>query len=299
MQSMATHDGPGLRAILFLKGCPLRCAWCANPEGQHSEPELRWSISRCRSCGTCHTVCPENAISFDAENNEKTPVFDRSKCDRCEDKPCIEKCPNDALRTAGRLMTVEEAYSETKKDIRFYWNTNGGITFSGGEPLGYSRWVLALINAYEPFSVGAVIETCGYWEPDERIREIAEKSQGIYYDIKCMDDETHRIVTGASNSRILENLKWLSEIAAEKIVVSLPVVSGVSDSLENASKTADFIEKQSIKRIRILPYHRLGLSKYEELGRTYSDQPHDTLIPEDRLDRIRRIYREHRFLIED
>ncbi len=299
MQTMATHDGPGLRTILFLKGCPLRCAWCANPEGQYSRPELRWSVSRCRSCGTCHTVCPENAVSFDTENGEKTPIFDRSKCDRCEEKPCIDKCPNEALRATGRPVTVEEAYTETKKDIRFFWNTNGGITFSGGEPLGNSRWVLALITAYEPLSVGAVIETCGYWEPDEAVREIAEKSQCIYYDIKCMDDETHGIVTGASNHRILENLKWLSEIAAEKIVVSLPIISGVSDSVENATKTADFIEKRGIRRLRILPYHRLGVSKYEELGRAYPHRHHDILIPEDRLDSIRRVYREHRLLLEE
>ena len=296
---MATHDGPGLRTILFLKGCPLRCAWCANPEGQHSRPELRWSLNRCRSCGTCHTVCPENAVSFVTENGEKTPIFDRSKCDQCEEKPCIDTCPNNALRITGRRMTVEEAYNETKKDIRFFWNTNGGITFSGGEPLGHSRWVLALINAYEPLSVGAVVETCGYWEADERIREIAEKSQCIYYDIKSMDDETHRNVTGVSIERIIENLKWLTKIAAEKTIVSLPVIPGVSDSLENAAKTADFIEKQGIRRIRILPYHRLGLSKYEELGRSYPHQHHDALIPEERLERIREVYRKRQFLFEE
>jgi len=114
-----------------------------------------------------------------------------------------------------------------------------------------------------------------------------------------MDDETHGIVTGTSNHRILENLKWLSEIAAEKIVVSLPIIPGVSDSVENATKTADFIEKQRIRRLRILPYHRLGVSKYEELGRAYPHRHHDILIPEDRLDSIRRVYREHRLLLEE
>jgi pyruvate formate lyase activating enzyme len=244
-------------------------------------------------------VCPVKAISYSAVTGEKKPVFDRSKCVQCVDKRCIEKCPNEAIRLAGEMITVEEAFNRTKEDIRFFWNSNGGITFSGGEPLIYSLWVLTLLKIYEPLSVNGVIETCGYWEPDDTIREIAGKSIRIYYDIKSMDDEVHRSRTGVSNVRILDNLRWLATIIPEKIVVSLPVIPGISESIKNAEETSVFLKKQGLTRIRILPYHRLGVSKYEELGRVYPHTPYEESISEECFEKIKKIYKDRGFLFED
>lgn len=303
VQTLATHDGPGIRTVVFLKGCPLRCNWCANPEGQNPLEELLWKRVRCRNfgneaCGVCEDVCQFGAIRFSHDGDQRIPIIDRKICFRCTAKSCVSACPNKALENIGKQKTVSEIFLETKKDIRYFWNSGGGITLSGGEPLLYPLWASELIDRYKSFSVGTVIETCGYWEW-QNVENVVEKAQLVYYDLKTLEDSVHKHTTSVSNDRIVENLVLLSEKMREKVIVSLPIISGVHDTVAQSEKIMNFLITVGLNQIRLLPYHRLGIGKYEQLGRDYPHRHCDYLIAEDTLNKIKNLFSEHGFRIEN
>jgi len=253
IQRFSLHDGPGIRTVVFFKGCPLRCLWCHNPEGQFLKKEMVFWDERCIGCKTCLNTCPNSAVN------------DTEKCLLCG--KCVEACPSGAREIAGREMTVEEVMDEIKKDIPFYEESSGGVTFSGGEPLLQKDFLISLLEFCKEKGINTAIETCGYssWEVLSNVSRLTDL---FLFDLKIMDEESHRKFTGVSNNIILENLRKLSSVH-KKIIVRIPVIPGVNDNIENINKTADFILSLGIKEAHLLPFHSAGIEKYRRLRREY------------------------------
>lgn len=259
---MSIHDGPGIRTTVFFKGCPLNCLWCSNPESQKVEKEVACFQSRCVTCGYCAEVCPKGLI----EAQPPFEITNREECDLCE--ICVKECCTNAKKVVGEDYTVDELLKEIMKDKSFYDSSGGGVTFSGGEPLMQSAFLKEILAACRENGVHAAIETTGMTDTDSLI-ETAALLDLIFYDVKHMDDETHRDITGVSNERIIANLAALAK-AHDNIVVRIPVIPGINDSTENLRKTADYAASLNIPSIELLPYHNLGEVKYGQLGREYA-----------------------------
>ena len=269
IRRFSVHDGPGLRTTVFFKGCPLRCLWCHNPEGQHRRPELLYWAERCTKCQTCLTRCPQGAIRWDGDQ----PVTDRQKCTLSG--ACAETCYSDARQIAGHRMTVAEVMSQIERDIPFYEGSatsgsteRGGATFSGGEPLLQADFLIALLEACKASDIHTALDTCGFatWETLDRVRPLVDL---FLYVIKLMDARRHRKFTLVFNSRILENLQRLAR-HGHNIIVRVPVIPGVNDDLENLRATGAFAsELGGLGRVDLLPYHHAAMSKYERLRRSY------------------------------
>lgn len=259
---MSIHDGPGIRTTVFFKGCPLNCLWCSNPESQKVEKEVACFQSRCVTCGYCAEVCPKGLI----EAQPPFEITNREECDLCE--ICVKECCTNAKKVVGEDYTVDELLKEIMKDKSFYDSSGGGVTFSGGEPLMQSAFLKEILAACRENGVHTAIETTGMTDTDSLI-ETAALLDLIFYDVKHMDDETHRDITGVSNERIIANLAALAK-AHDNIVVRIPVIPGINDSTENLRKTADYAASLNIPSIELLPYHNLGEVKYGQLGREYA-----------------------------
>jgi pyruvate formate lyase activating enzyme len=262
VQTLAIHDGPGIRTVLFLKGCPLRCSWCCNPEGQRLEPELRWRGARCSGCLACVDGCRAGAVAV----RDGRPLFQRQRCVVCQDRPCLAACPTGALDLVGALRGAAALWELLRRDLRLFWNTGGGVTFGGGEPLLHPRLIVEIAGRLRAVGASAVLETCGLWSLPE-VTSALDACSLVYFDLKALDDDAHRRCTGASNAPILHNLARLLERRADSVVVSLPLVPGLLDSRERASAAGRRLVELGARRVRLLPYHRLGEGKYASLGR--------------------------------
>jgi pyruvate formate lyase activating enzyme len=276
IQSLATRDGQGLRTLVFLQGCPLRCTWCSNPEGQADRPPLRWRRAVCTGDMACRTACRHGAVHIVRAGDAMSaiPAFDRDLCARCDDHACVGQCPSGALILADRRMTADELGAELMKDIRLFWNTGGGLTFGGGEPLLHPDFVVEVAVRIRRYGIGTAIETCGEWDWAAAEAALAA-AERIFFDLKTLDPVTHRRLTGRSNENILANLKRLAAAAPEKVVVSLPLIPGLGDIVEHARAVGGFLLPLGLRRVRLLPYHRMGVGKYESLGRIYPHQAWD------------------------
>lgn len=253
IQRFSIHDGPGIRTVVFFKGCPLRCLWCHNPEGQIMKKEMVIWDDRCIGCKTCFKTCPNSAVE------------DPSKCVLCGE--CVKECPADAREIVGKEMSIEEIMAEIEKDRIFYEQSGGGVTFSGGEPLFQYNFLISILKKCKDNGIHTAIETCGYsnWEI---LLSISKYTDLFLFDLKVMDDESHRKFTGVSNKMILENLKRLSS-NHKNIIIRIPVVPGVNDNIENIKKTAEFVSSLGIKEVHLLPFHKGGVDKYRRLRRDY------------------------------
>lgn len=262
IQRYSIHDGPGIRTLVFFKGCPLTCLWCSNSESQNSSPEIMYSKDKCKNCERCLSVCAQKAI----EDIEGDKVIDRSICNVCGN--CVDACPNQALEIAGRSMTVEDVVRECEKDVVFYRSSGGGITLSGGESLFQPEFSTAILRECHKRGIHTAVETCGL-QAWEKMSPMLPYTDLVLYDLKCMDPEKHMLLTGASNRVILENAR---NLALEKIpmIIRLPVVPGYNDSETNIRAAAEFVATlNSVMEVNLLPYHRLGETKYKKLGIEY------------------------------
>jgi pyruvate formate lyase activating enzyme len=261
IQRYSIHDGPGIRTTVFLKGCPLNCCWCQNPESQLSGQEMIFWGDRCISCGACSTICSSDAIQI----KNGIPVTEKKKCMLCG--KCIEKCPTLAREIIGEKLTTEEVIKEIEKDMVFYEESGGGVTFSGGEPLGQSEFLEGLLNGCREKKIHTAVDTSGYisWEI---LNKISPKIDLFIYDLKLMGSKRHKKYTGVSNEIILENLKKLSSLN-HNIFVRFPVIPGINDDDQNIRETGEFLSSLKITQVNLLPYHYIGIDKYGRLGRAY------------------------------
>ncbi|MDD8025327.1 MAG: glycyl-radical enzyme activating protein [Acidobacteriota bacterium] len=278
IQSLAVHDGEGLRTLVFLQGCPLRCSWCSNPEGQAAGPQMRWHAAKCSGCLACRDACTRGAVMAEVRDGRTVPAIDRRLCEACRERACLERCPTGALALSGRAMTAEALFKILRQDIRLYWNTGGGVTFGGGEPLLHPDFVADIAGRLRAYGVGTVVETCGEWDW-EAAAPALEAAERIYFDLKTLGPEKHRRFTGRPNETILANLKRLAETRPGKMIISLPVIPGLSDTLEHAREIGALLAGWGLRRARLLPYHRLGIGKYETLGRAYPHRSGDRDVP--------------------
>jgi len=258
IKKYAIHDGPGIRTTVFFKGCPLECQWCHNPESRSANAELSFRKDRCIGCGQCVEACPEQAISIVDEK----AVTEISKCKLCG--RCVDICTACAREIIGQEMMVKEVMDEVEKDIIFYDQSGGGVTFSGGEPLTQPEFLIGLLNQCQRCGIHTAVDTSCY--ADSRIIEtVSEKADMFLCDIKHMDSETHERFTGVGNNLILDNIKLLSK-AGKDIIIRMPVIPGFNDDKENIEATGKFAASLSgVIRVDILPFNRGGMEKSARL----------------------------------
>ncbi|MBN2874960.1 MAG: glycyl-radical enzyme activating protein [Spirochaetales bacterium] len=258
------HDGPGIRTTVFMKGCPLSCWWCHNPEGISFKPELRYRPERCVSCGACVGVCPTGATTT-------VGGFQPMLCNACG--ACADVCPSGAREIAGNSYSVNDIVRITMADEPFYDSSCGGVTFSGGEPLSQPAFVIAAARALKEHRIRVTIDTSGFTGTDTII-EVSKDTNLFLYDLKYMNDETHQLMTGVSNKIIHDNIRVLADNGAD-VMVSVPLVPGCTDDEANLSATARFIVslkpsgRSTPYPVRILPYHDSARSKYARMSIPY------------------------------
>ncbi len=258
IQGFSIHDGPGIRTVVFFKGCGLACKWCANPEGISPHVQIGFIENLCRNCGTCFSVCPEQALVTDRTNYR----IDTGKCTACG--RCVDACPYQALVRYGREMRVEEVFDAVRKDKMFY-GADGGVTVSGGEPLLQADFVRRLFRLCKEDGIGTCAETSGF-VPPSNLEQVLPLTDLLLFDLKHMNPDLHRDYTGQSNSLIFENARLAAQAGAS-ILFRIPLIPSVNDSEENILQTADFVKSiQQKPRIQLMPYHRLGESKYKALN---------------------------------
>jgi pyruvate formate lyase activating enzyme len=264
IQGFSIHDGPGIRTVVFFKGCPLSCKWCANPECLSIKPQMGFIETLCVHCGTCLDICANGAI----RRTEDGHRIDYSRCQSCGN--CRDHCSYGALVRYGESMTVAEVWDSVRRDKMFYDSSNGGVTVSGGEPLLWAKFVLELFELCRKESIDTCVETCGLADP-EAFLEVIPVTDHFLFDLKHMDPDVHRKHTGQCNAQILKNAALLLEHGAD-VVFRQPLVPGVNDSIANVEATAGFLISlgKNATRLEIMPYHRMGQSKYKALDVPYT-----------------------------
>ena len=280
LQKFSVEDGPGIRTTVFMKGCPLRCKWCHNPELIDSQQQLIQSPNNCIGCGYCVEICPQWAVTMSPQEGV---VIDRNKCDVC--LVCADGCYAKALRPVAKWMTIDEILCVAEQDKGFYDNTGGGITVSGGEILLHAEFVSRLIDEAGRRGINVCIDTCGFGNA-QALMEMALKENvtDILYDMKSIDEAVHRTYTGVSNQLILDNLRMLAADGrtVDKLTMRMPLMKGVNDTDDIITRTGEFYKEIGVRRVNLLPYHNLGISKKRNVGGTQEEfeQPTEERLTE-------------------
>ena len=259
VQRASFHDGPGIRTTVFLKGCPLRCPWCHNPEGISPAPQVLWSAGRCLTCGACSDACPRHGGPLGAGE-----ALGHDGCREC--RACVEACPSGAREVAGREVGVSELLAEVLRDRPVFEIAQGGVTFSGGEPLSQRAFLLALVEGCRREELHVTVDTCGF-APRETVLEVASRVDLLLWDVKTLDPARHMELTGVPLEPILENLAAVSRVGVP-IWLRLPIVPGVSDDPAHVARVVALAERTpNVGRVCLLPFHRTANGKRERLGR--------------------------------
>lgn len=259
IQRFSIHDGPGIRTVVFLKGCPLRCRWCHNPETQQMHPQIQYNKLRCIGCGACVSTCPAGCHGF---SDDHLHQFRAKACIRC--MKCVQVCMPRALEVCGAEMSTGEIMEIIERDRAFY-EERGGVTLSGGEPMMHPEFTIELLRLSKEKGITTCIETCGLF-PSQQIEALAEVCDTILWDIKDTDRERHRIHTGGDLNTILERLEQVCEKHADRVILRCIIIKGINDSIDHACRITALAKKLGIKRIDFLPFHPFGSAKYEALG---------------------------------
>lgn len=253
IQRFSIHDGPGIRTLVFFKGCNLHCAWCQNPESQDVEPVVAFYADRCRDAFDCLKSCPQDAINRDGFR------INYSKCDTC--LACVEACPHSALQLIGEHMAPEDLFEKLLADLPYYQSSGGGVTFSGGEPTLYPKFIDRVLDLCNDRNIHTAMETCGTFSHD-RWSSILPKLDLIYFDLKIMDARRHEEATGRGNQTILANARALVE-AGLPVEFRIPLIEGFTDDLENLQAIADFMTSLNRNQLHLLSYHNMGETKID------------------------------------
>lgn len=291
IERFAIHDGPGIRTLVFMKGCPLRCRWCSSPQTWNHRPEILHDAQKCLGCGTCIDSCPASVFSL---SGEESLLIDRERCDGCGE--CSRVCPNGALEYIGRYVSAEELLQEVIKDSAFYRRSGGGVTVGGGEPTLQIEFLTEFFKLCRQRGIHTSIETCGYFRW-ERFVHVLPYLSLIHMDLKHMDDDRHRELTGVSNRPIVENAIRIAE--RKPLIFRVPVVPGCNDDEDNIKATAKFAASlgPNLLRIDLLPYHKMGSQTYSRLGLTYTLEETEPLLRSD-MERLQEIVRSYGVSVE-
>jgi pyruvate formate lyase activating enzyme len=273
-------DGPGIRTTVFLKGCPLSCLWCCNPEGQKRQAELKVTAALCNKCGNCITVCPENAMRLGEAHGEDAIIVDRTRCTNC--MKCIDVCYTDALDRFGVYYTVDELFDLVRKDERYYSDSGGGVTVGGGEPTLQPAFVRAFMRKCRENYIHVALDTCGYTTTDEGVKAL-EEADLLLFDIKGLDPAQHFVDTAVYNDVITRNLKHASDIG-KPVIIRFPIVPGHTDADDTIDAVGELLAGLcNIERVDLMAYHQYGTVKYGQLGKEYrleAERPADERMEE-------------------
>lgn len=261
IQRYSIHDGPGIRTTVFLKGCPLQCLWCSNPESQSNYPEIMFDRSLCTRCGRCVEVCPYNAT---VKSDDEIKLL-RDLCQGCGE--CVAACPNDARQLVGRQEEVEKILKEVEKDGLFYKNSGGGVTLSGGEPMSQPDFTCTLLKRCKDQGIHTVLDTSGYTRLEDWDR-VLEYVDLILFDLKEMESDKHKEYTGVTNELILASARKLTSLGVP-MIIRVPLIPGYTDSHKNIEGCAHFAKEIGVNRIELLAFHRLCISKYNKLDKPW------------------------------
>jgi pyruvate formate lyase activating enzyme len=290
IQKYNMYDGPGVRTMVFFQGCPLRCLWCSNPEGQRRGYQVLLKAGQCVDCGACVPVCPADIHRTDAAGRHV--VARDVECVGC--RKCEQACPESALAITGESRSISDILNVVEEDRPFYETSGGGVTLSGGEVLAQPEAAISLLQACRQRGIHTAVETCGYARP-EVLARVAEHVDLFLYDVKHMDSDAHHRLTGVRNETILENLGWLLENRFN-VKVRLPLLKGLNDGEAELTLLADFLRPhqsfKNFKGVDLLPYHKMGVSKYGQLGWDYPVAG-DPKLDEDDIARIRQTFERH------
>lgn len=262
IQKYSIHDGPGIRTTVFMKGCPLLCAWCHNPETQVFLPEIVWYKDKCIGCRSCLEACPEQALAL----TEKGVSLDMEKCTRCG--KCAAACPTLAMERLGQEMTVEELLAEVAKDEPFYEQSKGGVTLSGGEPLSQAEFAAEFLRACKDKGYHTTVDTSGF-VPQRVFEQVLPYVDLFLYDVKHLDNDQHEKYMKAPNEAILRNLRWLAARHAN-IWVRVPLIPSVNDDPQHIKRIGELTRELGLREIYLLPYHKMAQAKYKRLRLPYT-----------------------------
>ena len=279
IQKYSVNDGPGIRTVVFFKGCPLRCRWCSNPESQSAKVQILWDHKKCIHCLHCMQICPVKAIS----NTDDRIRIDHGKCIGCQ--KCVRECPGYALTSEGETKDIQEILDVVLQDVAFYEESGGGITLSGGEVMVQPDFAAELLKAAREEGLHTCIETTGFTSK-ETFSKVIENVDYILMDMKHADPVKHRNGTGVSNEIIIENMKYAIS-TGKQVLPRIPVIPGFNDTVEDAEKIADLLLETGADRCQLLPFHQFGENKYELLGLEYEYKNENAYHREDLEDYLK------------